>query len=133
MDQPAIDFTTIDFPSDKLTIKMFRKAHPRATDIDMDEKYHVQNERPVFKRASLDTLLGSLIDLERELAEKAFNEKLGLPVRESINTRDSLLRELTDEYISLKLAFGQHDSLAMLQNIEKQAESQARKFSGPNR
>ena len=133
METPAIDLTKIDFPSDKLTIKMVREAYPGATDVDFDKDSNPSEKRFVFSRQSLDYSIGSLLDLERELAEKVFNCKLGLPERESYNKKEDLIDYISDEYIKMRLAFGQHDSLAMIQKIEKQAEAQARQFSGPSR
>ncbi len=132
--EPKIDFTQIEFPSDKLTVGMLRKAYPQGFDVDMPRDVGAYNElRDDYDRRSLDDILGTgLIDVERLVAERAFKVALGQSVKgdSRLSNKDELVDCLTHVYKHDGLARGEHEALAMIRRIEVQAEAQARQYEG---
>jgi hypothetical protein len=130
-EEPKIDFTQIQFPSDKLTIGMLRKAWPETADIDRETDFGRAGYRS-YVRQSLDGVLGEgLLDPERLLAERTFKAMLGLPIDEKrIDSRDVLIKDLRREYLFLGIARGKHEVRALIRSIEEQAEAQARQYGG---
>ena len=132
MPLPKIDFTQIAFPSDVITLKMVRQACPEATDIDIPEQLKAIDR--TYSRRSLDDVLGTgLMDLERELAERAFRTVFGQPVESGpLNDRRDLIDLLVIEYVRYGLARGRHSAAALAHQIEAQAVAQARQHGGPD-
>ena len=132
---PQIDFTRIEFPSDRLTIKMLRTAWPEGFDVDMPKGIGAYSEERAheYDRRSLDDFLGTgIIDAERRLAERAFKMARGQSVDEDrrLKKKDELVGFLSEEYKTSGLARGEHEAAAMLRRIEVQAEAQAREYPG---
>ncbi len=130
--EPKIDFTQIEFPSDKLTIKMLRQVWPDATDVD---RWRDTGRAPhrVYVRHSLDNVLGDgIIDLERLIAERAFKVALGQPVKDNpaISNKDELIECVSNTYLKYGLSRGEHETAQMIRRIEAQAEAQARQHGG---
>ncbi len=130
--EPAIDFTTIEFPSDKITVKMIRQVWPDAVDVERVQSTSRAPHRR-FVRHSLDAVLGEgVIDPERQLAERAFKVALGQAVKDQIfQGRDDLIDSLASAYLDYGLARGEHEAAALVRRIEAQAEAQARQRGGP--
>jgi hypothetical protein len=133
--EPTVDFTQIEFPSDKLTVKMLREAWPDAFDMDrLDELGRAPYRR--YKRHAIDSILGeSMIDLERMVAERAFKVALGQSVDNDsrISDKDDLIDGLAATYTRTGLARGEHEVMAMIRRIEVQAEAQARQHGSRGR
>jgi hypothetical protein len=131
--EPQIDFTRIEFPTDKLTIKDLRKTDPEAFDVEPAKKPGRPDHlwpRPLH-RMSLDTLLAATLDSERILAEMAFKTALGQPVKiTGMGDREVIFENLGSDYVSLGVAGGEHEAHEMLRGIEAQAVAQARQHGG---
>jgi hypothetical protein len=135
--EPHIDFTRIDFPTDKLTIKDLRKTDPYAFDVrsgvaphPFQRPTHARHWRRPLSFASLDEAIGITLDSERFLADKAFRTVLRLPKRdeERFNVRN---REgLAEMYVEFGVASDEHEAQGMLRRIEAQAVAQARQHRG---
>jgi alpha-D-ribose 1-methylphosphonate 5-triphosphate synthase subunit PhnI len=135
--EPKIDLTKIAFPSDKLTVKMLRTACPEGFDVDCPKDSLAladRKDRGYYDRRSFDEFLGmGLIDIERLVAERAFKVSLGQSIQGDgrLSNRDELIDCLVGEYKDYYgLARGEHEALAMIRNIEAQAEDQARQHPG---
>jgi hypothetical protein len=133
--EPQIDFAAIDYPSDKLTVKMLRNRNPHAFDIEPRQEwgpYRVTESRSRFPRMSMDDVLGHAVDSERQLAEWAFKQALGQPIDLEFwrEKREETWEVLSTEYVKWGLARGEHEAHEMLRRIEAQAEAQARQHGG---
>jgi hypothetical protein len=131
--EPKIDFAAIDYPTDKLTVKMMRQRTPIAFDIEPDRQWQVTESRSRYRRLSMDSAFAHAIDSERQLAEWAFKKTLGQPIddeRFSIARREETLECLASDYIKWGLARGEHEASEMLRSIEAQAVAQARQHGG---
>lgn len=135
--EPAIDFTAIEFPTDALTIKALRKHRPHAFDVPPPDDYRFNLRSGYYERSTLDSMLASTLDWERMLAEVVFRETLGLsklndlPVAE--NHRNQIIKSLCSDYVFLGMASGKHQAREMLRRVENQAEEQARQHGGKSR
>jgi hypothetical protein len=127
VENPKIDFTKIDFPSDGLTVKTLRKVHPDQIDADAFPSLFSQGNR-----GSADNLLGNLLHDERTIAEAAFNGALGKPPHEFLGKQElqSYADELSDIYTQYGLATGKHHAQELIRGIEAQGIAQARQLSG---
>ena len=135
--EPAIDFTKVAFPTDKLTIKALRENRPHAFDVEPPAKWKhlISGQRSnQFLLMSLDTLLGATLDFERILAEEVFRKELDLPKLAKLPVIGGRLGDLKDSlassYVSLGVARGKNEAREMLRDIEAQAQEQARRHGG---
>jgi hypothetical protein len=124
---PQIDLAQLQFPTDRLTVAVLRAARPWAFDRPPP--------RPspfLGGRGSLEDALGGAVDYERRLAVLAFKRELNLPLTDEERqvARRDLVQGLTDEYILLGLASGEHHAEQLLRDIEAQAAAQARRHLG---
>ena len=128
-----INFTTINFPSDNITVKMLRQAWPDATDVELGEIGTV-GERG-YRRRAIDDVLGcAIIDAERHLAELAFRTKFGQSRKSMpVFNKDDIVEALGKEYERFGLARGKHEIATMIRRIESQAEAQASQLGAPPR
>jgi len=74
-------------------------------------------------------VLSGVIDVERKLAETAFDEVLGQASRWA-PYRDSEREALADEYVEFGLAEGPQHAEQLIRAFEKQAAEQARAHGG---
>ncbi len=127
--EPQIDFTQIEFPTDKLTIKMVRSIYPWAFDRPAALP---ENRTYFYGRASIENALGGLIDCERRLAVLEFKRVLNLPLttEERKIGRASLAETLVDEYVHLGLASGDHHAEQLIRDLESQVSAQAQSHVG---
>jgi hypothetical protein len=135
--EPKIDFAAIDYPTDKLTVKMMRQRSPHAFDTEPRPEwgpYIVTESRSRFRRMSMDKVISHAVDSERKLAEWAFKKALGQPVEDRgfPGDRETTLECLSSDYIKWGLARGEHEASEMLRSIEAQAVAQARQHGGPS-
>lgn len=121
--EPQIDLTRIAFPSDHLSILDIRRMFPFQLDGSRS-----QDVSPL----SLDDILSSLIDVERKLAENAFDEAVGRTGRWA-SYRDSQREGLTDDYIKFGLAQGDQHAAQLIRDFEAQAAEQGKGLGGPVR
>jgi hypothetical protein len=131
--EPVIDLTKIEFPTDRLTVKMLRKVSPQGFDVEPppDPVLDRLLNRPL-RRQSLDDVLACVIDAERILAEMAFKSALGQSIRDDDRQggRATIHLNLSSDYVGLGLAPGKKAAREMLKDIEAQAAAQAREQSG---
>jgi hypothetical protein len=129
MSPAEIDFTTIIFPSDRLTVGRLRVAHRKAFDLPGAGRHTSHGEQGPFRRMSIETALGGMIDAERELARRAFKQTLGqsTSAEEAAYPRLELAEDLAADYEAVGLAFGRHQFNELIREIESQAVAQARK------
>jgi hypothetical protein len=78
---------------------------------------------------SLDDLQ-TLIDVERKLAETAFDEVLGQSTRDAHLFRESQRENLAENYFTCGLAQGPAHAAELIRAFEKQAAEQARAHGG---
>jgi hypothetical protein len=132
--EPQIDFTRIEFPTDRLTVKELRKALPHCFDLPAPEGPHHQREG-FFKRESLESYLGGIINAEREVAALAFHTALGQVKPEyhegTLGPRWEVLEVLISDYTKVGLARGEHHGQELIREIESQAVAQAQRYLGP--
>jgi hypothetical protein len=132
--EPKIDFAAIDYPTDRLTVKMMRQRTPHAFDVEPQPEwaYLVTEKRSRFPRISMDDVFAHAIDSERQLAEWAFKKALGKPVEdpEFPSDRETTLECLGSDYIKWGLARGEHEAQELLRGLEAQAAAQARQHGG---
>lgn len=131
--EPAIDLTKIEFPTDKLTVKMVRKAYPQGFDVEPSPNSVVDRlRRRPLRRESLDNILACIVDFERILADVAFKTARGQSVEDADGSRDreTIFYNLGSDYVRLGLARGEHEAHEMLRGIEAQATAQARQHGG---
>ena len=129
---PKLDFKKIDFPSDKITIKDLRRAYPLGYDQWMEDRFDYRITTGEIRRPmSLDDAIHDMVDYEREYAERAFLQALGVPVRPG---REYDHQEVVDtfrtQYIKLGLASGEHQVSELVRNVERQAIAQADQYLG---
>ena len=134
MSTPAatIDLTQIEFPTDKLTVKVLRRAYPEGFDVEPPPDRVVMPFRRPLHRMSLDNVLSSIVNSERILAEMAFKAAMGQSVEgdDRQGGREIIIEDLGNDYIRLGLARGEHEAREMMGSIESQAAAQARQRGG---
>ena|SRR5579883_1144506 len=120
---PEIDFKTLSFPSDRLTIKALRLAEPQlfATDnpVDLDKTF-----------AHSD--FSSMLSWERVVARQAYKAALGQPDPDA-EERGELVDMLTEHYRDYGLSSGPHQTEQLVREIEAQASGQAGRHGGKPR
>jgi hypothetical protein len=130
--EPVIDFSLIAFPTDRLSVQDMRRLYPHGFDLTVDDDALGEiREGTYYRRRSLDVILGDLVDVEREVAERAFYRALGghRPDRLCGNPDEAVLC-LVNGYIQFGLASGEHHVDQLVRDIENQATAQAHRFLG---
>ena len=137
---PQIDFTRIDFPTDRLTVKDLRRLKPECFDIQNAPTQHPRVRTcGYFNRWSLDELenqFGGLVAVERATADRAFHKVLGLEIPDHLGDpilEESDREEMENRFVPLGLAAGKHKVRLLIRDIEAQAIAQAKKYLGPSR
>lgn len=119
----AIDFKSIAFPSDRVTVADLRRAHPERFDAEGGDLFEPAASGRCF-------YLELILFMERLLARAAFEEALGdsggiLGTRGL--DRDGCVEELTEYYRLYRVADGRHATEELVRGIESQAAAQAGK------
>jgi hypothetical protein len=130
---PKIDLAAIDYPTDKLTVKMIRKRFPKAFDVEPESDAYTGNGLRPLHRVSIDNVLAAVVDYERVLADWAFKEALGQPVSKAgrrLLDRETTVESLASDYVKFGLARGEHEANELVRGIEAQAAAQARQHGG---
>jgi hypothetical protein len=129
-DIPAIDFSAMDFPSDRLIVRAIRTAFPSSFDIAGHP--HQSSRSRCFGRASVGAALDGVIDAERLVASIAFRRTAGqeLSEDESSFDRREIIDALTTDYLRLGLATGKLQVVELVRQIEAQAIEQAHNKAG---
>ena len=114
----SIDYTSLAFPSDRITVVDLRRAHPERFDAEDGDRF--ARVGPTFR-------LNSILDLERLFALAAFEKALGKPgdpIRARGLDRDDCVEELTEFYRTYRVADGRHATEQLIRDIETQAAAQ---------
>ncbi len=129
---PEIDFSAIPFPTDSLTVRDLRRLHPEGFDRPPPESSVGEVRHGVRgRRRSLDVVLGDLVDLEREVAESAFQSALsGTGATHPEHEPGEARKCLAAEYVRLGLAAGSHHAEQLIREVEAAAISQAERAIG---
>lgn len=127
---PHIDFTRIDFPSDRLTVRDLRCVYPGSFDLPV--KGVDKGESRSYGRASAGRALDGIIDAERILAGIAFKQVLGQPLSEEETAleRREIIEALVTDYGQVGLATGKQQVNHLVRGIEAQAVAQAQRHLG---
>jgi hypothetical protein len=125
---PKIDFSSLTYPSDGLSIKNIRSAHPQG---------FTQEDPAFFEAAHWGDRadFGGTLLVERRIAHKAFAARLGLPdpYPDEDWSRSELIEMLTESYQTYGIATGSHQTEQLAREIEAQAVTQAEEFLGRTR
>jgi len=139
MSSPVLDFTTISFPTDSLTVKQIRH-HRLGLEKPVPHAVGSGSFDPIHRRRNLELVLGNTLDCEREIADRAFHQRLQAELPEHLKREDWEWDEerevLIREYIDWGLAKGERHGKQLIRDIEAQATAQAdiamgKKPSGP--
>ena len=118
---PKLDFKQIDFPTDHITVRDIRQ-----------EWYHATSRFQIT--TALVKALEDIIETERELAEGAFYDALGIEppaeVHKGFGGADAAREVLAHEYERRGIASGEHAAELLVSSIETQAAAQAAKLLG---
>ncbi|WP_337173567.1 hypothetical protein [Paludisphaera sp.] len=127
--KPKFEHERLDYPSDRVTIKMIRASKPSAFEkIDSDFFFAEGLYNPRIG-------IGCMLEQERQIAHRAFAAAVGEPdpyADEDLSRKD-LIRMLTDEYKPLGLSSGIKHTEQLVRDIERQAVAQAHKQLGQSR
>lgn len=118
-----VDFRSIHFPSDALTLNALRALVPEIFDSG-----RIEGERYERLVKTLEDKLASLISCEREIAYVAFMKAAGreqLPDEFGLDYRSILEKH----YIEFDLASGPHHARQLIRDIESQASALGAKHS----
>lgn len=118
----TVNYTSIRFPSDRITLADIRRAHPERFDVDSPPAFRRLGEEESFR-------LNMAIDTERLLARAAFEKATGngpdyLGQVMGLD-RDNLIEELTEDYRLYGVAVGRQVTEQLVRDLEAQAASQA--------
>lgn len=120
-----LDYTSLRFPSDAVTLLAIRRAHPARFDVEGG---------PRFRDDGADEFrLNALCYLERLVARAAYEAALGkatdLYADRGLD-RETCVAELTDLYARYGVAAGEQHTRQLIRDLEAQAAAQA---AGPQR
>jgi hypothetical protein len=122
-ESPDIDFTQVDFPSDRLTIKTVRRLHPDDFDTHPEACHRLVEN--VAGRANQGLM--TMIHAERMVAEGAFLEARGVQCDpDYLKDKQGFAEDAAKYYVQYGLASGPHHADQLIRDIESQAADQAR-------
>jgi hypothetical protein len=124
---PAIDFASLSYPSDRITIEIIRARNPRGFAQEDPNFFHQSvrwGERGDF---------GGLLFMERIAAHKAFAARLGLPDPHDNWDHEELVDVLSEEYENYNVSRGLWHTKLMVRDLEAQAVAQAERYLGKGR
>lgn len=115
-----VDYTSLSFPSDAITVLAIRRAHPEKIDVEGADMY--------FGEPAGAHGVGSAVYLERLLARAAFEAVIGK--KEDILAvngldRDACVDELNALYTRYGVSKGKHHTEELIRTFEKAAAAQA--------
>jgi hypothetical protein len=122
-DFPKLDLSTVRFPSDDLTIRILRQAHPRSFDVgivggeDAQPRFFFQPLRPDH----VDSTVAAMLYWERMLAANAYAAAAGIKRIDTGFSYADITDELTQLYSRYELASGPHHAAQLIRDFEQQA------------
>lgn len=122
---PTIDYASLSFPSDHITLADIRRAHPDRFDTEDGRRFKsIELEDKSFT-------VSLIIHLEHLLARAAFEKAAGLPgnVLHDVGLleREECIEELTGFYQAYGVAQGPQHTEMLVRDLEARAASQAAK------
>jgi hypothetical protein len=126
-DDPDIDFTTLDFPTDTISIKDMRRRHP--------DRFDVRRPEHADKTGSLYEKLSDLIFCERAFSANTYDQARGKYRNDGLYGEDlEIVREgLAKDYIGFGLAAGRAQAEEFVRSVERQVLQQAERHRGKGR
>lgn len=118
-----IDFRSIRFPSDTLTLGALRTLDPELFDIGG----RIEEDRYDRVVTMMENKLVSLMCCEREVAHSAYAKAAGLPVLDEFGA--DYAPDLEKHFIEFGLASGPHHARQLIRDIESQAAALGAKHS----
>jgi hypothetical protein len=119
--QNALDYSSIRFPSDRITMADIRRSHPGRFDAEVPEAFSHTDAEPGFT-------LNAVIYAERLLAQAAFEKANGNPIdviQMAGLERDECIETLAEQYRQYGVAEGLQHTVQLVRDIESQATAQA--------
>jgi hypothetical protein len=114
-DTPKLDFTSIPFPTDQLTIGDMRKEDP--------DLFHGGYDSLSAPASHINAL--ATCHIEHKLACRAYVKALGQSDPYPLHPRQDDVDALVDSYRKYGLSRGKNESLQLIERIESAARSQA--------
>lgn len=128
-DDTSIDFSRIDFPSDRLTIKHLRLAYPQLFDHGLESQGKLQ---PIFFSVEsgppAENFVGEMLFSERLVAAFAYCAASGIPEPKGWEGQEGLQGfkdDLVEFYCKLGMATGANHAQELVRDIERQASRMA--------
>ena len=115
-----VDYTSISFPSDRISLLAVRRAHPDEIDIEDPENF--------FSTDHVQHTLGTVIYVERLLARAAYEKAIGKPgniLQERGLSRQDCIKDLAAWYVKYGVCSGRKQTELLIREVEKQAAGQA--------
>jgi hypothetical protein len=113
--KPQLDLSKISFPTDQITIQGLRSLFPHL--FDTGGTIH-------FFRDAKDNLLAPMMQDERDLARRAFDEAAGNAPEDA--DWELARADLIKNYVAYKVARGPSHGEQLIRSFERQATEQAR-------
>lgn len=119
-EQPALDLSQIEFPSDQLSLGVLRK--------------HYGTSEHFLDNGSAIVRLGLLAESERDFAEIVFEEAMTSVAWEDLNRRNGLIggmkqcdeETMSRDYQEYGLARGPHEARELIRSFEAAVRAQAK-------
>lgn len=119
-----VNYTSLSFPSDAITVLALRRTHPDLFDVEDPVNFFSDHETT----GAADNGMATVIYVERLLARAAFESALGGPEDVlAINglNRDDCIDDLTELYARYGVSSGRHHTEQLVRAFEGQAAAQA--------
>ncbi|HEX4609317.1 MAG TPA: hypothetical protein VH092_14055 [Urbifossiella sp.] len=117
-----IDYTSLHFPSDRITLLDVRRAHPDRFDVEDGRQFSDPEGKGDFR-------LAPLVYLERIIARAAFEAALGKPsdlYAERGLERAGCVEEVAELYRMYGVSTGLQHTQQLVRDLETQAAKQAK-------
>lgn len=123
----SFDARTLVFPSDALTVRMLRDAHPALFDLE----FETAGVQPVFfntpsSPGHVESTVGEMLYIERVVARRAYAKQRGARPSSDCSDIRALKAELARWYQRYGLAEGPAQATELIRDIERQAGVLAR-------
>jgi hypothetical protein len=126
----TVDFSSIEFPSDKLTVKVLRKLHPELFDVGFCGERMADDQPQFFFRENGNPpevdALGGLLQEERRIAAFAYAKAAGLAMPPIDLELEISKEEVAKGYKFYGLSSGPHQTQELIRSIERQARQLAK-------
>jgi hypothetical protein len=128
-DDPDLDLSKFDFPTDKLTIKDLRRLYPGRLDNRDVSMLEDCREGSVYEK------MAELISEERIIAIDIYDQARGKKRPFGLRGKDlkDALEELAEDYIKFDLASGPTHAKELARSVKSQALRQAERHGGKGR